>query len=207
MTKKPTNPEKKKTVETLTHEEASRKNIPTAEFQSVMQKEEQSTVRVAYPRGVSGLDQENKNRNRDLDPQLVWRGKDEQDWSDLVTHAPPIYIQEKVHPKVLIDDLLRRSESEAKAAEDQINLFADFNGVPEGNAKTEFYQHDANWTNRMILGDSLQVMASLAEREGLRGQVQCIYLDPPYGIRFRSNLQWSTTSAKVSDADKVTEIS
>jgi len=180
--------EKKKSVETLTHEEASRKNIPTAEFQSVMRKDEQSPVRVAYER-----------RNRDLDPQLVWRGKDEQDWSDLVTHAPPIYIQEKVHPKVMIDDLLRRSVADRKATEDQIDLFADFNGVPEGNAKTEFYQHDANWTNRMILGDSLQVMASLAEREGLRGQVQCIYIDPPYGIKFNSNFQWSTANRNVAD--------
>ncbi len=188
MANKTPKPENKKTVETLTHEEASRKNIPTAEFQSVMHKEEQSPVRVAYER-----------RNRDLDPQLVWRGKDEQDWSDLVTHAPPIYIQEKVHPKVLIDDLLRRGAAAQKAAEDQFDLFADFNGVPEGNAKTEFYQHDANWTNRMILGDSLQVMASLAEREGLRGQVQCIYIDPPYGIKFNSNFQWSTTSRDVKD--------
>jgi adenine-specific DNA-methyltransferase len=190
MAKKTLKPEKKKTVETLTHEEASRKNIPTAEFQSVMHKEEQSPVRVAYER-----------RNRDLDPQLVWRGKDEQDWSDLVTHAPPLYIQEKVHPKVLIDDLLRRSAADQKAAEDQLDLFADFNGVPEGNAKTEFYQHDANWTNRMILGDSLQVMASLAEREGLRGQVQCIYIDPPYGIKFNSNFQWSTTGRTVTDGN------
>src|SRR3984957_9161558 len=181
-------PGKRKTREALTHEEASRKNIPTAEYQSVMQKEQLSPIRVAYER-----------RNRDLDPQLVWRGKDEQDWSDLVTHAPPIYIQEKVHPKVLIDDLLRRSEADQKAGEGQIDLFADFNGVPEGNAKTEFYQHDANWTNRMILGDSLQVMASLAEREGLRGQVQCIYIDPPYGIKFNSNFQWSTTSRDVKD--------
>jgi adenine-specific DNA-methyltransferase len=185
-----TTSEKKKTVATLTHEEASRKNIPTAEFQSVMHKEEQSPIRVAYER-----------RNRDLDPQLVWRGKDEQDWSDLVTHAPPIYIQEKVHPKVLIDDLVRRSAADRKAVEDQIDLFADFNGVPDGNAKTEFYQHDANWSNRMILGDSLQVMASLAEREGLRGQVQCIYLDPPYGIKFNSNFQWSTTSRDVKDGN------
>ena len=180
----------KKTVETLTHEEASRKNIPTAEFQSVMRKDEQTPIRVAYER-----------RNRDLDPQLVWRGKDEQDWSDLVTHAPPLYIQEKVHPKVLIDDLLRRSKADKKAADDQFDLFADFNGVPEGNAKTEFYQHDANWANRMILGDSLQVMASLAEREGLRGQVQCIYIDPPYGIKFNSNFQWSTTSRDVKDGN------
>jgi hypothetical protein len=92
----------KKSVVTLTHDEASRKNIPTAEYQSVMRKDEQSPVRLAYER-----------RNRDLDPQLVWRGKDEQDWSDLVVQAPPLYIQEKVHPKVLIDDLLRRSEADA----------------------------------------------------------------------------------------------
>ncbi len=181
--------DRKKSVATLTHEEASRKNIPTAEFQSVMRREDESPIRVAYER-----------RNRDLDPQLVWRGKDEQDWSDLVTHAPPLYIQEKVHPKVLIDDLMRRSAAEAKP-EDQFDLFSDFNGVPEGNAKTEFYQHDANWSNRMILGDSLQVMASLAEREGLRGQVQCIYIDPPYGIKFNSNFQWSTTSRDVKDGN------
>ena len=104
--------EKKKTVATLTHEEASRKNIPTAEFQSVMHKAEQTPIRVAYQR-----------RNRDLDPQLVWRGKDEQDWSDLVTQAPPIYIQEKVHPKVLIDDLLRQSAGDRKAEDDQFDLF------------------------------------------------------------------------------------
>src|SRR5487761_2269944 len=135
---KKTKPEKKKTVETLTHEEASRKNIPTAEFQSVMQKEEQSPVRVSFPRGVSGLDQEKKNRNRDLDPQLVWRGKDEQDWSDLVAPAPPIYIQEKVHPKVLIDDLLRRTKNwREKEAGYQADMFADFNGLPKNADKTD----------------------------------------------------------------------
>src|SRR5665213_1977631 len=201
MANNKTKPEKKKTVATLTHEEASRKNIPTAEFQSVMRKEEERPIRVAFPRGVAGLEEEKQSRNRDLDPQLVWRGKDEQDWSDLVTQAPPIYIQEKVHPKVLIDDLLRRSATDQRDADEQFDLFADFNGVPEGNAKTEFYQHDANWTNRMILGDSLQVMASLAEREGLRGQVQCIYFDPPYGIKFNSNFQWSTTSRVVKDGN------
>jgi adenine-specific DNA-methyltransferase len=180
----------KKKVETLTHNKASRLNIPTAEYQSVMRTEELSPVRVAYER-----------RNRDLDPQLVWRGKDEQDWSDLVVPAPPLYIQEKVHPKVLIDDLQRRSDATAKAAEAQIDLFANFNGLPTEAAKTEFYQHDAHWANRMILGDSLQVMASLAEREGLRGKVQCIYFDPPYGIKFNSNFQWSTTSRDVRDGN------
>jgi len=177
-----------KTVEALKHDEATRKNIPTAEYQSVMQKNEQDPVRVAY-----------ECRNRDLDPQLVWRGKDEQDWSDLVVHAPPLYIQEKVHPKVLIDDLVRRTQVDAKAAAPQFDLFADFNGIAKGVDKTEFYQHDQNWSNRMILGDSLQVMASLAEREGLRGKVQCIFFDPPYGIKFNSNFQWSTTSRDVKD--------
>jgi len=159
MPEKLPTPKALKKVETLTHEEASRLNIPTAEYQSLIQKEYQNAIRVAYER-----------RNRDLDPQLVWRGKDQQDWSDLVVNAPPIYIQEKVHPKVLIDDLVRRTQSNRPAPEDeQINLFADFNGLPTTEAKTEFYQHDANWSNRMILGDSLQVMASLAAREGLRG--------------------------------------
>ena len=94
---------------------------------------------------------------------------------------------------------MRRSKQGEQAADDQLDLFADFNGLPDDNARTEFYRHDANWSNRMILGDSLQVMASLAEREGLRGKVQCIYLDPPYGIKFNSNFQWSTTSRDVRD--------
>jgi adenine-specific DNA-methyltransferase len=190
MPKKKAPKSSKKTVEALRHEDATRKNIPTAEFQSVLQTEAQSPVRVAYER-----------RNRDLDPQLVWRGKDEQDWSDLVVQAPPLYIQEKVHPKVLIDDLLRQTREKARDTAPQLDLFGDFNGMPEGVDKTEFYQHDQNWTNRMILGDSLQVMASLAEREGLRGKVQCIYIDPPYGIKFNSNFQWSTTSRDVKDGN------
>ena len=185
-----------KSIETLTHKESTRKNIPTAEYQSVMREDEKDPIRVAYER-----------RNRDLDPQLVWRGKDEQDWSDLIVQAPPLYIQEKVHPKVLIDDLARQTrEQEEMGKPAQLDLFADFNGLPSEGAKTEFYQHEANWSNRMILGDSLQVMASLAEREGLRGKVQCIYIDPPYGIKFNSNFQWSTTSRDVKDgkADHIT---
>ena len=153
-----------------------------------MNKRERRAIRIAYER-----------RNRDLDPQLVWRGKDEQDEADLVVNAPPLYIQERVHPKVLVHDLAQQTKQKREAESDGVqpdfaDLFADFNGLPSEDAKTEFYQHDANWSNRMILGDSLQVMASLAEREGLRGKVQCIYIDPPYGIKFNSNFQWSTTS-------------
>ncbi len=177
------------TVAALKHEDARRKNIPTAELEPVMQAEDKTPIRLAIDR-----------RNRDLDPQLVWRGKDEQDWSDLIVQAPPLYIQEKIHPKALIDDLLRHGR-DAKPA-DTPDLFADFNGLPDREAITEFYRHDAHWSNRMILGDSLQVMASLAEREGLRGKVQCIYMDPPYGIKFNSNFQWSTTSRDVKDGNK-----
>jgi adenine-specific DNA-methyltransferase len=180
-----------KSIEAFKHEDAKRKNIPSVEQQPFVQQEQQSLKKVRYP------------RNTDLDPQLIWRGKDEQDWSDLVVNAPPLYIQEKVHPKALIDELLRESrESEHEAGQITADLFSDFNGIPKDADKTEFYQHDQNWTNRMILGDSLQVMASLAEREGLRGRVQCIYFDPPYGIKFNSNFQWSTTTRDVKDGSQ-----
>ena len=111
---------KQNTVETLTHDEATRKNIPTVEYQSVMRKDEQAPIQIAY-----------KRRNCDLDPQLVWSGKDEQDWSDLMVQAPPLYIQEKVHPKVLIDDLIKQTEAQEKSGvPQQMDLFFDFNGLP-----------------------------------------------------------------------------
>src|SRR5579863_1013600 len=132
------NKKKEIAIETLKHKEAKRRNIPTAEFESVMRPEEKSPIRVAYER-----------RNRDLDPQLVWRGKDEQDWSDLVVQAPVLFTQEKVHPKVLIDDLRRETKRRAKEDTPPLpNLFADFNGLPDHEAATEFYQHNANWSNR-----------------------------------------------------------
>jgi adenine-specific DNA-methyltransferase len=180
-----------KNVESFKHDEAKRKNIPTAEYEALVQDREKTPIRVAYER-----------RNRDLDPQLVWLGKEAQNESDLTVSAAPLYIQEKVHPKALIDDLLRETrERQHAAGQIMPDLFSDFNGIPKGVDKTEFYRHDQNWSNRMILGDSLQVMASLAEREGIRGKVQCIYIDPPYGIKFNSNFQWSTTSRDVKDGN------
>ncbi len=104
-----------------------------------MEETEKTPIRIAYER-----------RNRDLDPQLVWRGKDEQDWSDpgsqsrasLMVRAPPLYIQEKVHPKVLVDDLLRQSRARrAETSPPMPDLFADFNGLPDREAATEFYRH------------------------------------------------------------------
>lgn len=227
-----------KQVETLTHKEAKRKNIPTAELQSAAQRAEELKPfePVVYARRYPLSDGETRPRDKDLDPQLVWkgtrvrvtadqikeaaakgyidiseaqitwRGKDQQDWSDLVVNAPPLYIQEKIHPKAIIDDLARRTKDKRDAAAGgMFDLFHDFNGI-DSEAKTEFYAHDQNWSNRFILGDSLQVMASLSEREGLRGQVQCIYFDPPYGIKFNSNWQVSTRSRDVKDG-KIEEIS
>ena len=179
-----------KKIKTFRHREASRKNIPTAEHSAVVGHDERSPLQIAY-----------KRRNRDLDPQLVWRGKDEQDREDLIAQVPPLFIQEKVHPKVLIDDLVRHAKNTGESRRTP-DLFADFNGLPSQAGPTEFYKHDANWSNRMILGDSLHVMASLAEREDLRGKVQCIFFDPPYGIKFNSNFQWSTTSRDVKDGNR-----
>ena len=226
-----------KQVETLTHAEAKRKNIPTAELQSAAQRAEEIDPfePVTYLRENPLAEGETRPRDEDLDPQiiwkgatlrlspaqierlsqtgkleigdaqLVWRGKDQQDWSDLVVQAPPLYIQEKIHPTAIIDDLKRQTKQRQDEQSDTFDLFGDFNGI-DAEARTEFYQHDQNWSNRMILGDSLQVMASLAEREGLRGQVQCIYFDPPYGIKFNSNWQVSTRSRDVKDGklDQIT---
>ena len=183
-----------KQVIAIAHKDDSRRNNPTAEMEAVMDNSQRQPIPAIYER-----------RNRNLDPQLVWRGKDEQDLSDLVVAAPPLFTQEKVHPKALVDDLMRltkkRKAAGEKGSQPKMDLFADFNGLDDPNARTEFYEHDQHWSNRMILGDSLQVMASLSEREDLRGKVQCIYIDPPYGIRFNSNFQWSTTSRTVLDGN------
>ena len=225
MARQPKSTSKKPiSVEDLVHTGATRKNIPTVEHQSVMDAAQRAPMQARYPRtntqwldalcalhevnGTGGAEEAMQplqpRLNRELDPQLIWRGKDQQDWSDLVVNAPPLYIQEKVKPKALIDDLRRLSQTADSANNadlQQADLFGDFNGLPEGAERTDFYQHEGHWQNRLILGDSLQVMASLAEREGLRGKVQCIYFDPPYGIKFNSNFQWSTTSRDVKDGN------
>jgi DNA modification methylase len=175
-------------VEAITHA-ATRANIPAAELEPVLRDDEKAPIRTAWAR-----------RDPDLDPQLVWRGKDLADWSDLIVAAPPIYLQEQIHPKALIEDL--RAALRGERPRTGPDLFDHF-GLTETDreAEVEFYRHSRKWSNRMILGDSLAVMASLAEREGLRGQVQAIYIDPPYGIRFNSNFQWSTTSRDVKDGN------
>jgi len=109
----------------------------------------------------------------------------------------PVYIQEKIHPQALVENL--RDTAKAGEPEPEQFLFDDFNDLPDFDARVDFYQHDQHWSNRMVLGDSLLVMTSLAEKEGLKGKVQCIYFDPPYGIKFGSNWQVSTRKRDVKD--------
>ncbi len=170
-------------VESVRHTD-KRSNIPTADAKDFVSDQ------------VGRVEQVRYERDPTLDPQLVWKGKDAADGDDLVADAPPIYIQEKIDPRVLIENL-RRTASSARD-EPELTLFDDFDGLDPMD-KVDFYSHAANWSNRMILGDSLQVMASLAEKEDLRGQVQMIYLDPPYGIKFGSNWQVSTRKRDVKD--------
>lgn len=239
MARAPRSPKGKpsRQVETLTHDEATRRNIPTAEMESFFRREEDFDPMPPkhYARARPLAEGERRTPEEPSQPeliwngvkititaeqmaelaetgtltlsdaQLVWRGKDRQDWSDLVVNVPPLYIQEKIHPKAIIEDLKRRTAAKREAASEIADLFAAFNGL-DPEARAEFYQHDQHWSNRMILGDSLQVMASLAERESLKGKVQCIFFDPPYGIKFNSNWQVSTQSRDVKDG-KQTDIS
>ena len=169
-------------VEAILYDD-KRANLPTADAQEFAAPEINQPMPLRYPRDPT------------LDPQLVWKGKDALDGEDLVVDAPAIYIQEKVDPRVIIEDLRATSQSEP---EPELTLFDSFDGLPELDL-VDFYQHEANWSNRMILGDSLNVMASLAEREALRDKVQMIYIDPPYGIKFGSNWQVSARNRDVKD--------
>ena len=173
----------KTNVDSIRHKD-KRANIPTEELRDFVADDERTPKTMLYSRDPS------------LDPQLVWKGKDEQDRQDLAVPVVPIYIQEKIHPQALIDAMPRKEQ----AGDNQLDFFGDFNGLPEDfDQRVDFYKHDGHWSNRMILGDSLLVMTSLAEKEGLKGKVQTIYFDPPYGIKFGSNWQVSTRKRDVKD--------
>jgi adenine-specific DNA-methyltransferase len=192
-------------VESIRHQD-QRANIPTEELRDFVADDEMSPKTMLYPRDPF------------LDPQLVWKGKDEQDRQDLAVPVVPIYIQEKIKPQAIIEDF-KRSSTEVTGCTDQrknknhlcqsvpsvdnplqLGLFADFNGLPEDfSERVEFYRHPGHWQNRLILGDSLLVMTSLAEKEGLKGKVQAVFFDPPYGIDFGSNWQLSTRKRVVKD--------
>jgi adenine-specific DNA-methyltransferase len=176
-------------VESVQHKD-KRLNIPTEEQRDFVADAERDPIPIEYDRPLL------YPRDPDADPQLVWRGKDGQDQNPLIVQAVPLYIQEKIEPRSLVEDLRRTSEKNPDIA--QPSMFKDFDGL-EGFEQIEFYEHAANWSNRLILGDALLVMNSLGEKERLAGQVQAIYIDPPYGIRFGSNWQVSTRNRNVKD--------
>jgi len=177
-------PRKTKEISSIKHKD-KRINIPTEELRDFVTDDESSPGTMLYPRDPS------------LDPQLVWTGKDEHDREDLTVPIVPVYIQEKIHPHAIIEGL--RDTAKPGEEEPEIMLFSDFNGIEDFEKRVDFYNHEGNWSNRMILGDSLLVMSSLAEKEGLKGKVQMIYIDPPYGIKFGSNWQVSTRKRDVKD--------
>ena len=168
-------------IESIRHDD-KRTNNPTEELRDFVSDDEKEPKSILYSRDPS------------LDPQLVWKGKYEQDSQDLEVESVPIYIQEKIQPQAIIEDIRATVGDDSN----QLDLFSDFNGI-EFQDLIDFYQHEQNWANRMILGDSLLVMNSLAEKERLKGQVQMIYIDPPYGIQFGSNWQVSTRKRDVKD--------
>ena len=174
-------------ITSIRHRNDTRVNIPTEELRDFVAEDEKAPKAMLYPRDPS------------LDPQLVWKGKDQQDQAALEVPVVPIYIQEKVHPQALVENL--RQTAKEGEPEPELTLFDDFNGMNDAafDKKVDFYHHDQHWSNRMILGDSLLVMTSLAEKEGLKGKVQTIYFDPPYGIKFGSNWQVSTRKRDVKD--------
>ena len=189
------------------HREYKRTTILTGEYSGINPEElvgaPTPTARYSLEGAVQPppLGEEFAARDPDLDPQYIWRGKKPNDINELETAAPYIYQQEKIFPRMLIEEMKRQTAIRRDAADPQMTLGVlseDF----DPNAKPCFYNHEEGWKNRMILGDSLQVMASLAENERLRGKVQMIYFDPPYGIKFNSNWQPSTKSTNVKDGKK-----
>jgi adenine-specific DNA-methyltransferase len=179
----PRKPKKSIEIAETVHKDR-RSNIPTEELRDFVTADENTPKTMLYPRDPS------------LDPQLVWRGKDEQDSESLAVPIVPIYIHEKVKPQAIVASLQQESRDE----DIQRNFYSDFNGGPKDFAdKVDFYKFEQNWTNRFILGDSLMILTSLAEKEGLKGKVQMIYVDPPYGIKFGSNWQVSTRDPRVDD--------
>ena len=171
-----------------------RVNIPPQELSGFMADDERAPKTTLYPRDPA------------LDPQLVWKGKDEQDRSDLAVPSVPIYIQEKIQPQAIVENVRDQAARFKGTGEDtveylQMNFFDDFNHI-EFEDLVEFYEHEQNWSNRMILGDSLLVMNSLAQREALKGKVQMIYMDPPYGIKFGSNWQTRLRKREVKDGSQ-----
>lgn len=158
-----------KTTDQYTHPSAKRVNLPTEQTSKTMSETDRRPI-LYQP----------QTREVDDEPVLAWnRQPANQDGQA----AHPLYVREKVHPAAFVKLL--------QGGGDQPQLFSDFNGLPSPDAAYEWYQHAANWSNRLIHGESARVMASLLARENMTGKIQMIYFDPPYGMGYKSNFQVS----------------
>ena len=127
-----------------------------------------------------------------LDPTLVWAGKAERTSFEVPTAS--LHVHERIEPQTIIEAVRKRNGAEA-----QLSFFADPAENPPFRQAVDYYKHRHNWSNRLIAGDSLLVMNSLLEKEGLGGGVQMVYIDPPYGIRYGSNFQPFVRQREVTD--------
>ena len=147
---------------------------------------------------------------RGRDPELYWLNKYKNDDEDNPDYMPQLrtdirslYKHEDIRPEAIIDSLYELHEHKSESAKLQLDLFGDFEEEQEDELErlAGYYKHSDNWQNRLIQGDSLLVMNSLLNREGMKGQVQCIYFDPPYGIKYGGNWQMKINSREVKESD------
>jgi len=190
--KKPKIAASKANVESYKHKD-KRKNIPTQELSHLKKKEKSEKKKYSYDPA--------------LDPQIIWSGKaidsdlldslrerSVEERKELLVNNVPLYIQEKISSEAIINRL--KGDRDQRGTMD--TLFGE-SADQTFSEMVDFYKHDDNWANRMILGDSLEAMNSLLEKEQMRGSIQTVYIDPPYGIKFGSNWQVSTRKREVKD--------
>ena len=202
MSSKPYDP--KHPVSHIEHQQEKRASIPTTERQG-----EESAIVDGEPQ-QSEYDIFRHEFRRGNDPELYWLNKYRNDNEDtqhpsLKTDIRSLYVHEDINPEQLINRLYRVRDEKTAGFENQTELFEEMFREQDEEDELErvagYYQHNENWKNRLILGDSLLVMNSLLNREGMRGQVQCVYIDPPYGIKYGGNWQMRINSTNVKEND------
>lgn len=188
----------KKPVSSIQHKEDKRASIPSTEREGM------------EAPATEGMNKQSEYQmfahdfTRGRDPELYWVDKYKNDDEEtqaqyLKTDVKSLYVHEDVSPEYLISQLY---EMKKEAAPQQLDLFATPENIDDLMERVAtYYQHNDDWQNRLILGDSLMVMNSLLNRESMKGKVQCVYMDPPYGIKYGGNWQIKINSTNVKEGD------
>ena len=159
---------KRETVDRYTHHESKRKNNPPVGLVTPETDPDQQKQKYSY--------------NPRLDPYLTWSGKHER--TEFEVDTVSLHVHERIDPYTILEKVMKPEQQQT-----MLNFFDSAENNPSLRNAIEFYKHDQNWSNRLIAGDSLLVMNSLLEKEGMEGNVQMVYIDPPYGIKYGSNFQ------------------